>query len=115
MASILSRPPTPSRAPRFPYTALSLSDPDILAPLHWAQEFARLNREVMMDRLNEQLGRFLDGEVQRVEEVNCHHNYTAVETHFGEQRVVSRKGAIAAHKGLRGLIPGSLGTRSYVV
>ncbi len=88
---------------------------DYLAHLHWAQEFARLNREVMMDRLNEQLGRFLDGEVQRVEEVNCHHNYTAVETHFGEQRVVSRKGAIAAHKGLRGLIPGSMGTRSYVV
>ena len=88
---------------------------EYLSHLHWAQEFARLNREVMMDRLNEQLGRHLDGDVRRLDEVNCHHNYTAVERHFGEQRLVSRKGAIAAHAGVRGLIPGSMGTRSYVV
>ncbi|HZK04973.1 MAG TPA: RtcB family protein [Actinomycetaceae bacterium] len=86
-----------------------------LAHLHWAQEFARLNREVMMDRVVDQLGRFMGAEVRRLEEVNCHHNYSAVETHFGERRVVSRKGAIAAHDGVRGLIPGSMGTRSYVV
>lgn len=88
---------------------------DYLAHLHWAQEFARLNREVMMDRMVEELGRFMDAEVERREQVNCHHNYTAVEQHFGEQRIVSRKGAIAAHDGVRGLIPGSMGTRSYVV
>ncbi|MEE6288213.1 RtcB family protein [Georgenia sp. MJ173] len=88
---------------------------EYLSHLHWAQEFARLNREVMMDRVVDELGRFLDGEVRRLEEVNCHHNYTAVEHHFGEQRLVSRKGAIAAHEGVRGLIPGSMGTRSYVV
>ncbi len=86
-----------------------------LAHLHWAQEFARLNREVMMDRVVDQLSRFMDEEVQRREEVNCHHNYTAVEQHFGARRVVSRKGAIAAHEGVRGLIPGSMGTASYVV
>ncbi len=86
-----------------------------LAHLHWAQEFARLNREVMMDRVVDQLGRFLDEDVERREEVNCHHNYTAVEEHFGERRLVSRKGAIAAHAGVRGLIPGSMGTASYVV
>ncbi|WP_324651845.1 RtcB family protein [Georgenia sp. H159] len=86
-----------------------------LAHLHWAQEFARLNREVMMDRVVDQLGRFMGGEVRRVEEVNCHHNYTAVERHFGAERLVSRKGAIAAHEGVRGLIPGSMGTASYVV
>ena len=88
---------------------------DYLAHLHWAQEFARLNREVMMDRMVEELGRFMDADVERREQVNCHHNYTAVEQHFGGQRIVSRKGAIAAHEGVRGLIPGSMGTRSYVV
>ncbi len=86
-----------------------------LAHLHWAQEFARLNREVMMDRVVEELGRFLDEDAQRLEEVNCHHNYTAVEQHAGGRRLVSRKGAIAAHEGVRGLIPGSMGTASYVV
>jgi len=83
--------------------------------LHWAQEFARLNREVMMDRMIDQLGRFMDSDVQRVEEVNCHHNYTATETHFGQELLISRKGAIAAHEGVRGLIPGSMGAASYVV
>lgn len=68
-----------------------------------------------MDRVVEQLGLFMGEPVQRREEVNCHHNYTAVETHFGAERIVSRKGAIAAHRGVRGLIPGSMGTRSYVV
>lgn len=86
-----------------------------LAHLHWAQEFARLNREVMMDRVVDQLGRFLDQDVDRLEEVNCHHNYTALEEHFGRELLVSRKGAIAAHAGVRGLIPGSMGTASYVV
>jgi len=97
---------------------LTVDDPDFhtyLSHLHWAQEFARLNREVMMDRVVEQLGLFMGEPVQRREEVNCHHNYTAVETHFGAERIVSRKGAIAAHRGVRGLIPGSMGTRSYVV
>ncbi|MGC0272197.1 RtcB family protein [Pseudactinotalea sp. Z1739] len=86
-----------------------------MSHLHWAQEFARLNREVMMDRVIDQLGAFMEEEVQRLEEVNCHHNYTATETHFGQDLVVSRKGAIAAHAGTRGLIPGSMGTASYVV
>lgn len=86
-----------------------------LSHLHWAQEFARLNREVMMDRVVDQLGRHLDADVRRREEINCHHNYTATEEHFGTQVLVSRKGAIAAHQGTRGLIPGSMGTASYVV
>ncbi len=88
---------------------------EYLAHLHWAQEFARLNREVMMDRVVDQLGRFMGRDVERLEEVDCHHNYTAVEEHFGKEVLVSRKGAIAAHAGARGLIPGSMGTRSYVV
>lgn len=86
-----------------------------LAHLHWAQEFARLNREVMMDRVVDEIGRFLDRHVERRQEITCHHNYTERETHFGRDVLVSRKGAIAAHEGLRGLIPGSMGAASYVV
>jgi len=86
-----------------------------LGHLHWAQEFARLNREVMKHRVVDELSRFMDEDARRVEEVNCHHNYTAEEEHFGARRLVSRKGAIAAHEGVRGLIPGSMGTASYVV
>lgn len=88
---------------------------EYLAHLHWAQEFARLNRELMMDRVVEQLSRHMDEEAQRLEEVNCHHNYTQTEEHFGTKVLVSRKGAIAAHTGVRGLIPGSMGAASYVV
>lgn len=83
--------------------------------VYWAQEFARLNREVMMDRVVDQIGRFMGEVVQRVDEVNCHHNYSQREEHFGREVLVTRKGAIAAHAGVRGLIPGSMGTASYVV
>ncbi|MDD9206356.1 RtcB family protein, partial [Georgenia sp. 10Sc9-8] len=83
--------------------------------LHWAQEFARLNREVMMDRTLDELGRFMDEDVRQVERVACHHNYTVTEEHFGAEVLVSRKGAIDAHAGVPGLIPGSMGTASYVV
>lgn len=88
---------------------------EYLSHLHWAQEFARLNRELMMDRVVDQVGRFMGEEVERLEEVNCHHNYTEMEEHFGRDVLVSRKGAIAAHVGVRGLIPGSMGAASYVV
>lgn len=97
---------------------LTVDDPqyeEYLAHLYWAQEFARINREVMLDRVNDQLGRYMGQEVKPRDEVNCHHNYTAVEEHFGDEVLVSRKGAIAAHTGVRGLIPGSMGEASYVV
>jgi len=102
----------------FDLSYLAEGDPgyeEYLNHLHWAQEFARLNREVMMDRVLDQTGRYMDEDIQRLEAVNCHHNYTAQEEHFGEKLWVSRKGAIAAHTGVRGLIPGSMGTASYVV
>jgi tRNA-splicing ligase RtcB (3'-phosphate/5'-hydroxy nucleic acid ligase) len=83
--------------------------------LRWAQRFAYLNREEMMDRCVDQLGRFLGTEVERTETVNCHHNYTERETHFGREVWLSRKGAISAREGQLGLIPGSMGTASYVV
>jgi tRNA-splicing ligase RtcB (3'-phosphate/5'-hydroxy nucleic acid ligase) len=83
--------------------------------LRWAQRFAALNREEMMDRVAEQVGRFVKAEVQRLEQVQCHHNYTEREHHFGRDVWLSRKGAISARAGQLGLIPGSMGTASYVV
>ncbi|MGR6965248.1 RtcB family protein [Geodermatophilus sp. URMC 61] len=88
--------------------------------LHWAQRFAALNREEMMDRLAEQVSRFLGGrgrteEVHRAQVVQCHHNYTERETHYGTEVWLSRKGAISARAGEWGLIPGSMGAASYVV
>ncbi|MCI9858650.1 RtcB family protein [Microbacterium proteolyticum] len=83
--------------------------------LRWAQHFALLNREEMMDRVSTQLGRFLDTPVEERERINCHHNFTESERHFGKQVWVSRKGAIMADAGRPGLIPGSMGTASYVV
>ncbi|MGY1771990.1 RtcB family protein [Blastococcus sp. SYSU D00813] len=83
--------------------------------LRWAQRFAFLNREEMMDRVVDQLGRYLKTDVERLETVNCHHNYTEREEHYGREVWLSRKGAISAREGQWGLIPGSMGTASYVV
>jgi len=83
--------------------------------MRWAQEFARLNREEIMDRCVAALAGHLDQDVQRREKINCHHNYTTRETHLGREVWLSRKGAIHAARGVRGLIPGSMGTASYVV
>ncbi len=86
-----------------------------IVELRWAQRFALLNREEMMDRVAAALARFLRTEVDELERINCHHNFTEAETHFGERVWVSRKGAIMADEGRPGLIPGSMGTASYVV
>ncbi|GAB3042133.1 RtcB family protein [Sediminivirga luteola] len=86
-----------------------------VAELRWAQEFARLNREEMMDRTLAALSSLMGVPADRFEEVNCHHNYTQKERHFGRNVWVSRKGAISARQGELGLIPGSMGTASYVV
>jgi len=83
--------------------------------LRWAQHYALLNRDEMMDRVVTCLGEFLDTAVVEAERVNCHHNFTQLELHFGRKVWVSRKGAIEAQAGQPGLIPGSMGTRSYVV
>jgi tRNA-splicing ligase RtcB len=91
-----------------------------LEALLWAQRFAWLNREEMMDRVVEQVGQFLKShglrtDVERLETVQCHHNYTEREHHAGRDVWLSRKGAISARRGQPGLIPGSMGTASYVV
>jgi tRNA-splicing ligase RtcB len=82
--------------------------------LFWAQRYAMVNRKLMMERYVQALQPFLPD--FRVEEsVWCHHNYVAEETHFGERVLVTRKGAIRAGKEELGIIPGSMGTRSYIV
>lgn len=83
--------------------------------MRWAQTYALLNREEMMDRVVRQFGEWVDGDVERVEEINCHHNYTEPEHHYGRDVWLSRKGAINAEAGRPGLVPGSMGTASYVV
>ncbi|UTT68683.1 RtcB family protein [Arthrobacter sp. DNA4] len=86
-----------------------------IAELRWAQHFALLNREEMMDRVAAQFSRWVGGKVRELERINCHHNFTEQETHYGKPVWVSRKGAIKAAHGDPGLIPGSMGTASYVV
>jgi len=83
--------------------------------LRWAQHFALLNREEMMDRVVGCLESFVGEPVVEHERINTHHNFTEREEHFGKTVWVSRKGAIEARPGQAGLIPGSMGTASYVV
>ena len=87
---------------------------DYMTDLDWAQEFALLNREEMMERIIKIL-QHRCGSFEEVERIQCHHNFTKREHHFGKNILVSRKGAIEAREGQLGLIPGSMGTRSYVV
>ncbi len=84
----------------------------------WAQDYARRNRMVMLRRAIEvlrQLAPDRDWSWLPDRAVNCHHNYVAREEHFGEQLWVTRKGAVSARVGELGIIPGSMGTRSYIV
>ena len=83
--------------------------------LQWAQMFAAFNRDEMMDQVISCAEAFFGVQLKISESVGCHHNYTARETHYGREVWLSRKGAIAAHKGTMGLIPGSMGDKSYVV
>jgi tRNA-splicing ligase RtcB len=86
-----------------------------LRELHWAQEFALANRDEMMDRVVDRFSEWHGTTVREQERVQCHHNYTARERHFGKDVWLSRKGAIDASPGVAGLIPGSMGDLSYVV
>ena len=82
--------------------------------LFWAQEYALLNREVMLALYRDVLLAFWPG-AEFEPSIMCHHNYVAEEVHFGEQVLVTRKGAIRAGAGDLGIIPGSMGTKSYIV
>ncbi len=98
------------------YLAEGTSDfDDYVAAVGWAQEFARTNRELMMratlTAMREHLPAFTADELA----VNCHHNYVSREHHLGANVWVTRKGAVRARAGELGIIPGSMGTRSYIV
>ena len=86
-----------------------------LVDLAWAQRFAFLNREEMMDRFARCLAEWIGAPVHELERINCHHNYTVREEHFGRTVWLTRKGAVRADEGVRALIPGSMGTASYAV
>jgi tRNA-splicing ligase RtcB (3'-phosphate/5'-hydroxy nucleic acid ligase) len=88
---------------------------DYVDAVGWAQDYARANREEMMDLVLEAMRRHLPGFEITGEAVNCHHNYVERERHFGEEVWLTRKGAIRAAAGELGIIPGSMGARSYIV
>jgi tRNA-splicing ligase RtcB len=85
-----------------------------IADMLWAQDYARANRDQMMDNAMREVFAFL-GFGQETRRINCHHNFTQPEVHDGRQLWVTRKGAIKADKGDLGVIPGSMGTASYIV
>jgi len=82
--------------------------------LFWAQDYARFNREVMLHLLAGVMRRRWPG-IRFDPPISCHHNYVAEEVHFGDELLVTRKGAIRAGRGELGIIPGSMGTKSYIV
>jgi tRNA-splicing ligase RtcB len=89
---------------------------DYVRAVSWAQKFAQRNREVMMTNLIATVRKVISKPFEsHVEAVNCHHNYVQQERHFGEDVFVTRKGAVSAKKGQLGIIPGSMGARSFIV
>lgn len=90
---------------------------DYVEAVGWAQDFARANREVMMAAVLAALASQSDLPPFDTtdEAVNCHHNYVTWENHYGENVLVTRKGAVRAREGDLGIIPGSMGARSYIV
>lgn len=110
---------------------INLPDPDLayfvqgtdaydeyMSDLQWTQGYAFQNRIEMMDRVLDQLQRMFPVPkypMPRLVEVNCHHNYAEMENHFGQNVLVTRKGAVRARKGDMGIIPGSMGAKSFIV
>lgn len=82
--------------------------------LNWAQQYAFLNRALMKNLVMAAIKRHIP-KLSEVDYVACHHNYVSEETHFGTDVIVTRKGAIYAGRGVMGIIPGSMGTKSYIV
>ncbi len=88
---------------------------DYLEAVHWAQEYAMQNRTSMLELVLAALQRHLPPFMVTTEAVNCHHNYVAQEHHYGENVWITRKGAIRAREGDLGIVPGSMGARSFIV
>lgn len=109
---------------------IELPDPDLayfveqsldydyyIRDLMWCQSYAAENRNIMADRILHKISSImkLDQSCVVKQSINCHHNYAAKENHYGENVLVTRKGAVRAREGELGIIPGSMGTRSYIV
>jgi tRNA-splicing ligase RtcB len=89
---------------------------DYFKAVSWAQRFARLNRDVMMQATLTAVGAAISKPFETdCEAVNCHHNYVAQEKHFGQDVLLTRKGAVSAKEGELGIIPGSMGAKSFIV
>lgn len=88
---------------------------DYVAAVDWAQDYALINRSEMMRRVIEAIRPLLPPFELDSEAINCHHNYVAREQHFGERLYITRKGAIRAGAGELGIIPGSMGAKSFIV
>lgn len=90
---------------------------DYVAAVEWAQDYARSNRDLMMEQIVAGVRR--SGLVRpfhaEVKAINCRHNYVARESHYGANVLVTRKGAVRAREGEMGIIPGSMGVRSYII
>ncbi len=107
---------------------VNLPDPDLaylvegttefdnyITDMLWAQDYAMGNREAMMHNVLWDIATFLGKHVPVVDKINCHHNFTERENHGGQNLWITRKGAIRARVGDRGVIPGSMGARTYVI
>jgi len=88
---------------------------DYVEAVEWAQDYAMINRREMMRRVVEVMAQYLPPFKLVGEAINCHHNYVSQETHGNERLFVTRKGAISARDGELGIIPGSMGAKSYIV
>ena len=89
---------------------------DYVFAVDWAQRFAKQNREIMMQHALGALQKIVPKPFQLTEAaVNCHHNYVQKEQHYGESLYVTRKGAVSARRGELGIIPGSMGAKSFIV
>ena len=93
----------------------SLYFDDYIEAVHWAQDYALENRRLMMKNILNGIKRYLPEFTILDEEASCHHNYIAIENHFNENLYITRKGAIRAREGDIGIIPGSMGDKSYIV
>jgi tRNA-splicing ligase RtcB (3'-phosphate/5'-hydroxy nucleic acid ligase) len=88
---------------------------DYVEAMLWAQDFARANRELMLGSVIDCMRILLPAFQLETSAINCHHNYVAREKHFGRDLFITRKGAVSANEGELGIIPGSMGARSFIV
>lgn len=93
----------------------SLYYQDYVDAVSWAQDYAKRNRDSMLELVITAMTRFLPAFKVTKEAINCHHNYVSQEKHFGEDVIITRKGAVSAQHGEYGIIPGSMGAKSFIV